>query len=83
MGSARTLGRTAQTSQRTVRSGLVSAVSFDRAADYYDATRALPDDVREAIAELLVAELPTGDDVWRSGSGAVVCLSRCTLDEWS
>jgi ubiquinone/menaquinone biosynthesis C-methylase UbiE len=47
----------AQTSQRTVRSGLVSAVSFDRAADYYDATRALPDDVREAIAELLVAEL--------------------------
>jgi SAM-dependent methyltransferase len=31
--------------------------SFDRAAGYYDATRALPDDARDALAEILAAEL--------------------------
>jgi ubiquinone/menaquinone biosynthesis C-methylase UbiE len=35
----------------------LDAVSFDRAAGYYDATRSLPDDVREAITGLLAAEL--------------------------
>jgi ubiquinone/menaquinone biosynthesis C-methylase UbiE len=35
----------------------VGTVSFDRAAGYYDATRRLPGDVREAITELLMAEL--------------------------
>ncbi len=32
-------------------------VSFDRAADYYDATRRLPDSVRDQLAELLADEL--------------------------
>jgi ubiquinone/menaquinone biosynthesis C-methylase UbiE len=35
----------------------VGGVSFDRAADYYDATRGLPLDVREAVADILAAEL--------------------------
>ncbi len=33
------------------------AVSFDRAADFYDATRALPDDVLDALTGMLAAEL--------------------------
>jgi SAM-dependent methyltransferase len=36
---------------------LPQSISFDRAADYYDATRALPDDARVALAEVLAAEL--------------------------
>jgi SAM-dependent methyltransferase len=32
-------------------------ISFDRAADFYDATRALPEDARVALTEVLVAEL--------------------------
>lgn len=35
----------------------VEAVSFDRAADFYDATRALPVDVHAQVTELLAAEL--------------------------
>ncbi len=35
----------------------MGTVSFDRAAGYYDETRQLPGGVREAITELLVAEL--------------------------
>jgi ubiquinone/menaquinone biosynthesis C-methylase UbiE len=31
--------------------------SFDRAADFYDATRGLPADVREAVADILAGEL--------------------------
>jgi ubiquinone/menaquinone biosynthesis C-methylase UbiE len=34
------------------------SVSFDRAADYYDQTRSLPDDLMDQLVELLVAELP-------------------------
>jgi SAM-dependent methyltransferase len=32
-------------------------ISFDRAADYYDVTRALPDDARVVLTEVLAAEL--------------------------
>lgn len=35
----------------------MESVSFDRAADYYDATRALPDDARNAVTDVLSAEL--------------------------
>jgi SAM-dependent methyltransferase len=35
----------------------VSGVPFDRAVDFYDATRGLPAEAREAVADLLVAEL--------------------------
>jgi ubiquinone/menaquinone biosynthesis C-methylase UbiE len=35
----------------------VRGISFDRAAGYYDATRGLPDRVRDALAEILAAEL--------------------------
>jgi ubiquinone/menaquinone biosynthesis C-methylase UbiE len=35
----------------------VSTSSFDRAAGFYDATRGLPDDVRDALASTLAAEL--------------------------
>jgi ubiquinone/menaquinone biosynthesis C-methylase UbiE len=35
----------------------VRGVSFDRAADYYDATRGLPDDARDRLAGILAAEL--------------------------
>jgi ubiquinone/menaquinone biosynthesis C-methylase UbiE len=35
----------------------VSTCSFDRAAGFYDATRGLPDDVRDALADTLAAEL--------------------------
>jgi SAM-dependent methyltransferase len=36
---------------------LPQSISFDRAADYYDATRALPDDARVALTDVLAAEL--------------------------
>jgi SAM-dependent methyltransferase len=36
---------------------LPQSISFDRAAGYYDATRALPDDARAALAGVLAAEL--------------------------
>ena len=35
----------------------VNTCSFDRAAGFYDATRGLPDDVREALADTLAPEL--------------------------
>jgi SAM-dependent methyltransferase len=35
----------------------VGGVSFDRAAAFYDTTRALPDDVRSSLAAMLAAEL--------------------------
>jgi SAM-dependent methyltransferase len=35
----------------------VSTCSFDRAAGFYDATRGLPDDVRDTLADTLAAEL--------------------------
>ena len=35
----------------------VSTCSFDRAASFYDATRGLPDDVSDALADTLAAEL--------------------------
>jgi ubiquinone/menaquinone biosynthesis C-methylase UbiE len=35
----------------------MSSVSFDRAADIYDATRALPDHVQRALTDALMAEL--------------------------
>jgi len=35
----------------------VGGVSFDRAASYYDATRGLPDDVIQSLAEILSGEL--------------------------
>jgi ubiquinone/menaquinone biosynthesis C-methylase UbiE len=35
----------------------VRGISFDRAADFYDATRGLPDHVRETLADILAAEL--------------------------
>jgi len=35
----------------------VESVSFDRAADYYDSTRALPPEARDALADVLAAEL--------------------------
>lgn len=34
------------------------SVSFDRAADYYDQTRSLPDDLMQRLVPMLVAELP-------------------------
>jgi ubiquinone/menaquinone biosynthesis C-methylase UbiE len=34
------------------------SVSFDRAANYYDQTRSLPDDLMDQLVELLVAQLP-------------------------
>ncbi len=38
---------------------MVTAMSFDRAADYYDTTRALPADVHDRLTAMLVAELWT------------------------
>jgi SAM-dependent methyltransferase len=35
----------------------VNGVNFDRAADYYDATRGLPDDVSRALTDVLAEEL--------------------------
>jgi SAM-dependent methyltransferase len=35
----------------------VGGIAFDRAADYYDATRRLPDSVRDRLADLLADEL--------------------------
>lgn len=42
----------------------VAGVSFDRAADYYDATRGLPGDIAKSVADVLSSEL----------SGAELCL---------
>lgn len=37
------------------------SISFDRAADIYDATRALPEDVASALTEALLREIATAD----------------------
>lgn len=36
------------------------SISFDRAAEYYDRTRALPDDLMDVLVTRLAAELPAG-----------------------
>ncbi len=46
----------------------VDTFSFDRAADYYDATRGLPDDEMERVADLLAGEL-RGDLTLEVGVG--------------
>jgi ubiquinone/menaquinone biosynthesis C-methylase UbiE len=38
----------------------MSAISFDRAAEYYDQTRALPDALMEELVRILLSELPAG-----------------------
>ena len=37
---------------------MTESVSFDRAADYYDATRSLPDELMDQLVSRLLAELP-------------------------
>lgn len=39
---------------------MTRSISFDRAADYYDQTRSLPDEVMDQLVTMLVAELPPG-----------------------
>lgn len=45
------------------------SVSFDRAADYYDQTRNLPDDLMAQLVPALVAELPRGGRCLEIGVG--------------
>jgi SAM-dependent methyltransferase len=45
------------------------SITFDRAAEYYDRTRALPDDVNAHQATLLMAELAESDKVLEIGVG--------------
>ncbi|MEA2477145.1 MAG: hypothetical protein QOC87_1344 [Actinomycetota bacterium] len=46
----------------------MTSISFDRAADYYDSTRALPDKEMERVADMLVAEI-AGPDALEIGIG--------------
>ncbi|MDQ3877058.1 MAG: class I SAM-dependent methyltransferase [Actinomycetota bacterium] len=46
----------------------MSSFSFDRAADYYDATRSLPDDSMDLVADLLAAEI-SGTRAFEIGIG--------------
>ena len=39
---------------------MTQSISFDRAAEYYDQTRSLPDSLMEELVPILVAELPPG-----------------------
>jgi SAM-dependent methyltransferase len=48
---------------------LTESVSFDRAADYYDRTRAVPDTVMAQLVALLVAELPASEPCLEVGIG--------------
>src|SRR4029077_8158546 len=48
---------------------LTESVSFDRAADYYDRTRAVADSVMAELIPLLVAEIPPGEPCLESGIG--------------
>jgi len=48
---------------------LSGSVSFDRAADYYDQTRAFPDDVMAGLIPMLMALLPTGERCLEVGVG--------------
>jgi ubiquinone/menaquinone biosynthesis C-methylase UbiE len=45
------------------------SVSFDPAADYYDRTRAVPDDVMAQLIPLLVGAIPGGDPCLEIGIG--------------
>lgn len=45
------------------------SVSFDRAADYYDRTRAVPDSVMAQLIPLLVAAIPSGERCLEIGIG--------------
>ena len=47
----------------------MSTCSFDRAAGFYDATRGLPDDVRDALADILAADLQGRGTVLEIGVG--------------
>lgn len=47
----------------------VESVNFDRAADYYDATRALPADSMDALTALLAAELASHQPCLEIGVG--------------
>jgi ubiquinone/menaquinone biosynthesis C-methylase UbiE len=48
---------------------LTESVSFDRAADYYDRTRAVADTVMAQLIPLLVAEIPPGEPCLEIGIG--------------
>lgn len=48
---------------------MTESVSFDRAADYYDQTRSLPEPLMEKLVGLLVAELPDGGRCLEIGIG--------------
>src|SRR5687767_1296297 len=48
---------------------MTDSIKFDRAAEYYDRTRALPDDVNARQAELLMAELAGAERVLEVGIG--------------
>jgi ubiquinone/menaquinone biosynthesis C-methylase UbiE len=47
----------------------VESVNFDRAAEYYDATRALPDDAMTELLRVLVAELAAREPCLEVGVG--------------
>ena len=48
---------------------MTESVSFDRAADYYDRTRAVADSVMGRLIPLLVAEMPAGEACLEIGIG--------------
>ena len=48
---------------------MTESVSFDRAADYYDRTRAVADDVMERLVPILMAELPPAEPCLEIGIG--------------
>ena len=48
---------------------MTESVSFDRAADYYDRTRAVADSVMAQLIPLLVAEIPPGEPCLEIGIG--------------
>ena len=53
------------------------SISFERAADFYDATRALPDNVAAKLTEALLAELTRIDaDRALEAGGGTGGLSR-------
>lgn len=48
---------------------MTESVSFDRAADYYDRTRAVADDVMAQLVPILMAELPPAEPCLEIGIG--------------
>lgn len=48
---------------------MTDSISFDRAAPYYDRTRAFPDDVMERLIPMLTRELPPGERCLEIGVG--------------